>query len=304
VTPELVGEIGGRHARLTLNVGARFRGTEAFNTLSIGHELIAGLGLGVPVSKAWEIDVEAFGATGFADFFKRQNSPVEALGGVRWRSENGWTAALAAGPGIARGYGSPDFRAVATVGWHQPAPKETVWEPIAEVAKAPPPPPPADWDKDGIIDTEDKCPRVPGPKENDGCALYVALVPDEIAPVEIVIMQRIEFDTDNSVVLPAGEVVLEEIRALLEVNPQLLKIAIEGHADERASDKYNMELSRRRSDAVKRWLTDHGIAADRLQSRGYGEREPFVSGTTPANQQTNRNVQFFITSPAASVPSR
>jgi len=44
-----------------------------------------------------------------------ETSPVEAIAGLRWRAESGWTAAIGAGPGIARGYGSPDFRAAARI---------------------------------------------------------------------------------------------------------------------------------------------------------------------------------------------
>lgn len=304
VTPELLAEVGGRSLRVTLNAGARLRGTEDLGTLSIGHELTWGVGVGVPLSgMALELDVEAYGATAMDDMFARQTTPVEAIAGLRWRGTSGWTAAIGAGPGLTRGYGAPDFRAIATIGWTEPMPAAVIAsEPVAEVA---PPAEPSDLDGDGVLDADDKCPRVPGPPDNAGCARFVALVPTEEAPAEIVISQRIEFATDEDTKLrPESEAVLEEVRALLEANPHLKKIAIEGHADERMSDAHNQGLSQRRAQSVKDWLVARGIDANRLEARGYGETEPFTEGTTRANQQTNRNVQFFVLDPAPSNPNR
>lgn len=300
VTPEVLAEVGGRKVRVTANAGARVRSREELEHFTVGPELTWGLGLGVPLVHGLELDVETYGATALgSNFMNRGSTPVEAIGGLRWRGGTGWTAALGAGPGLVGGYGSPDFRAVASMGWSQPPPPPPVVEEgITSVPASP------DWDRDGIADSRDRCPRVPGPASNDGCALYVRLEPTELAPAEIVIVSRIEFDTSDSIVLRAGDAILEEIRAVLEVNPQLRRVAIEGHADERDTDDNNMALSQRRANAVMLWLTNHGVAPGRLEARGYGEREPFAAGTTPAAQQTNRNVQFFILRPAASSPSR
>jgi len=309
VTPELLGEVGGRSVRLTANLGARLRGTQSFNTLEVGNELTWGLGIGVPlIGRTLEVDIEVYGATSFSKPMSYETSPVEAIAGLRWRAESGWTAAIGAGPGIARGYGSPDFRAVATLGWTQPAARVAVVEEREEIAAAPAPlapPAPADSDGDGVIDSLDDCPQVAGPEDNRGCPRAARLAPTEIAPVEIVILQRIEFETDASGTLrPVTVETLEGVRAVLEANPQIHRVAIEGHADERATDEYNMTLSKQRADAVMRWLVAHGIDASRLESHGYGEREPFAPGFTPEAQQINRNVQFFILDPRASRPSR
>lgn len=302
VVPELLGEMGGRYLRVTLNVGARVRSVERFTALRVGSELTWGLGLGVPlVGRTLELELETYGATSFDNPFEGTTTPAEAIGGLRWRAQSGWSGALGAGPGLGRGYGSPDLRVVASFGWTEPARRAA---PPAQEWIAPAAPPP-DWDGDGVPDTDDRCPRVPGAASNHGCARFVSLAPTEIAPVEIVISQRIEFDTDESSTLrDVSAPILEEVRALLEANPQIRRIAIEGHADERASDEHNMGLSQRRAEAVMRWLVDHGVDPIRLQARGYGEREPFAAGTTPAAQQTNRNVQFFILDPPASHPSR
>lgn len=300
VTPEVLAEVGSKFARLTFNLGARLRGTESIDTLNIGPELAWGVGVGVPiVGKMLEIDVEAYGTTQFDNPGRRATTPLEAIGGLRWRDESGWTVAAGAGPGLARGAGSPDFRALLTVGWTMPAPRAAEVEIAEEPARSV-----VDSDHDGIVDTQDVCPHVPGPASNHGCAVYVALMPSEVAPSEIVISERIEFDTDEaSTTREVSAPILEEVRATLEANPQLRRVAIEGHADERYTDEHNMVLSRKRAESVMRWLVQHGIESNRLEAHGYGEREPFVSGTTPEDQQINRNVQFFILDPAASHPS-
>lgn len=310
VTPELLAEVGGRSLRLTANLGTRLRANQSFNTLSVGHELTWGLGLGVPVvGKTLEVDLEVYGATAISHPLEYATTPVEAMAGLRYRAESGWTAALGAGPGLARGYGSPDFRTMATVGWSQPASRPGVaLEPEAVVVALAEPEPaaaPLDTDGDGVIDSLDRCPTVPGPAENDGCPFAVVVAATPVAPAEIVILQRVEFETDQSGTLaPRTVATLEEVRAIINDNPQILRVSIEGHADERGTDDYNQALSERRATAVMDWLVAHGVSAHRFESHGRGERDPFAPGFTGDAQQTNRNVQFFVLDPVATHADR
>jgi outer membrane protein OmpA-like peptidoglycan-associated protein len=309
VTPELLAEVGGRSLRLTANLGTRLRANQTFNTLTVGHELTWGLGLGVPVvGKTLEVDVEVYGATALSHPLEYATTPVEAIAGLRYRAESGWTAAVGAGPGLARGYGSPDFRALATVGWSQPAPRPAVEpepEPVVAIVEPEPEAAPLDTDGDGVIDSLDHCPTVPGPVENDGCPLAVVVAATPVAPAEIVILQRVEFDTDESGTLaPRTVATLEEVRVIINDNPQIMRVSIEGHADERGTDAYNQALSERRAAAVMSWLVGHGIAARRFGSVGRGESDPYAPGFTPEAQQTNRNVQFFVLDPVATHAAR
>lgn len=80
-------------------------------------------------------------------------------------------------------------------------------------------------------------------------------------------------------------------------------IRIEGHADERATDLYNLDLAARRMATVKRFLTDHGIAGLDLQSSSFGERAPAVDGNGEPAWQRNRRVEivlerYLVTPPA------
>ena len=153
-------------------------------------------------------------------------------------------------------------------------------------------PPPQDRDGDGIFDDDDACPDQAGkpnedPKKN-GCP--IAIKTEE----KIEILQRVEFETNKAVLRPESDEVLEAVRKVLEDNPDVTKILVEGHTDDRGADYYNLALSKRRAAAVVKWLTDHGIAAGRLTSQGFGETKPIDSNDTEEGRQNNRRVEFRI----------
>jgi len=69
---------------------------------------------------------------------------------------------------------------------------------------------------------------------------------------------------------------------------------IQGHTDNVGDDAQNMALSQARADAVRQWFIDHGIAADRLIAKGYGETQPVADNATPDGQAQNRRVEFKL----------
>jgi peptidoglycan-associated lipoprotein len=70
------------------------------------------------------------------------------------------------------------------------------------------------------------------------------------------------------------------------------KIVLEGHADERGTEEYNLQLSNRRAAAVKKYLADLGVASGKLDTVGYGENKPAVDGHDEAAWAANRRVEF------------
>jgi peptidoglycan-associated lipoprotein len=70
------------------------------------------------------------------------------------------------------------------------------------------------------------------------------------------------------------------------------RITLEGHADERGTEEYNLQLSNRRAAAVKRYLTDLGVSGTKLETVGYGENRPAESGATEDAWAANRRVEF------------
>ncbi len=177
--PMLLAEVRPGPVIITANVGARIRERSTrFPTNPVNHELLYGLGLTVPVVKnTFNLYAEAYGATElFADrglsdtsqFGKKPVSPLEAIGGFRYFPGGGFALGAAAGPGLLKGYGNPDFRVIGNIGWAAP-----VDEKKEEAAAVEEIPPTVDADGDGVADDADRCPQdaedQDGFEDADGC---------------------------------------------------------------------------------------------------------------------------------------
>jgi OOP family OmpA-OmpF porin len=101
----------------------------------------------------------------------------------------------------------------------------------------------------------------------------------------------IYFDTDKAVLKPESEGTLQQVLSLLKDAPDL-RIAIAGHTDSQSSDTYNLDLSKRRAQAVVKWLTDKGIKASRLTAQGLGESQPVADNDSSAGRALNRRVEI------------
>lgn len=152
-----------------------------------------------------------------------------------------------------------------------------------------------DFDQDGVPDAEDKCPREPGepstePDQN-GCPKFIRRIEGS---TEIQILKKVEFATASSTILPRSYPILDEVVALLKANPDITKVAVEGHTDSRGAHDMNMRLSQSRAESVARYLENHGIAGARLTAKGYGPEKPIDSNDTADGRQRNRRVEFHI----------
>ncbi len=102
----------------------------------------------------------------------------------------------------------------------------------------------------------------------------------------------IYFDTDKAEIKPESRPTLEEIAKLLEAEPAL-KVYIVGHTDSQGGYDYNMQLSRRRAEAVVADLVkSHGIERARLSSAGVGFLAPIGSNANEAGRALNRRVEL------------
>ncbi len=105
--------------------------------------------------------------------------------------------------------------------------------------------------------------------------------------------EKIHFDTDKSDLTAEAQRILDEKVKVFIANPDL-RIVIEGNADERATDAYNMALGRRRSEAAKAYLVAKGIDPVRIVVTSEGERQPTAAGVTPEAQALNRRAEFRL----------
>jgi hypothetical protein len=77
-------------------------------------------------------------------------------------------------------------------------------------------------------------------------------------------------------------------------HPEIKRVRVEGHTDNKGAAAYNMTLSQQRADSVITWLSGHGIAAERLVAHGMGLTTPLVPNDTELNRALNRRVEFHI----------
>jgi OmpA-OmpF porin, OOP family len=77
-------------------------------------------------------------------------------------------------------------------------------------------------------------------------------------------------------------------------HPEIKRVRVEGHTDNKGAAAYNEKLSQQRADSVIKWLSSHGIAAERLVAKGMGLTTPLVANDTEANRALNRRVEFHI----------
>ena len=119
---------------------------------------------------------------------------------------------------------------------------------------------------------------------------------------EITIKQQIQFATDSAVILPASDGLLTEIADVFIHNPRIHRVEIQGHTDSEGADDHNQILSDDRANSVRTWLIQHGVGADRLVAKGYGEKKPLAPNVTAANRARNRRVQFVILEQDAATP--
>ena len=150
------------------------------------------------------------------------------------------------------------------------------------VAPPPPPPPPpplpATCQYDARILASDPRCRAPAP-------------PTMIDTREIT--GPIYFDFDKLTIRPDAAATLDRKVPYLQANPGM-RIRIEGNADERGSDEYNLALGQRRAGSAKRYLVERGIAADRFDVVSYGEERPVCTVHNEACWQQNRRDDFRI----------
>ncbi len=154
-----------------------------------------------------------------------------------------------------------------------------------------------DRDLDGIVDAEDQCPDRPETRnlyrDYDGCPDGV---PVRVQKERIEITEKIFFEFDKAVIKEESHDLVKALaRAILD-HPEIKEIEIGGHTDAKGTKKYNLDLSQRRSEAVRDFLVGEGVDVSRLVAVGYGNKEPLNYDKTEEANAANRRVEFLITS--------
>jgi len=102
------------------------------------------------------------------------------------------------------------------------------------------------------------------------------------------------FGFDQSNIQQAAQKTLDDLIVILKKYPDT-DLEIQGHTDNKGTEKYNQGLSERRASTVSNYLSSHGIPLERLSTIGYGLTKPKYSNDTEQGRAQNRRVEFLIT---------
>lgn len=172
-----------------------------------------------------------------------------------------------------------------------------------------------DHDHDGVPDASDACPReyaqtadgcpekpvveAPAPKpepvtcdgqlDADGrCVPHVRVTKERLE-----LDEKILFAFGTTQILPRSEPLLEAVARTLEGRAELI-VRIEGHADAKGTEAFNLQLSEGRARAVKDFLVKQGIDESRLSTKGYGAQLPRDDNRSADGRDHNRRVEFVL----------
>ena len=165
-----------------------------------------------------------------------------------------------------------------------------------------------DSDGDGIPDDEDECPDTPPGSQVDAVGCAVDSDGDGVAddidacqdtPEGAIVDNRgcwvvkgVKFDYKKWDVKPQFNTNLDNIIQILK-NTTDLKIRVEGHTDNIGSEKYNLNLSKKRAESIKAYLVKKGIDESRITSMGHGLSKPIADNATREGQALNRRAELI-----------
>lgn len=147
-----------------------------------------------------------------------------------------------------------------------------------------------------VVDT-----RVTGVEGTAGEALARANAAHKLAEgkflYELVLSDdSVKFPTDHYALSPEAEQRLSELAMRLKSENRNVYLEIQGHTDAVGDEDHNQELGEARAEAVRRYLSQQGIALNRMSTISYGEDSPVASNDTPEGRSQNRRVAIIVLS--------
>jgi outer membrane protein OmpA-like peptidoglycan-associated protein len=154
--------------------------------------------------------------------------------------------------------------------------------------------PDVDSDKDGVVDRLDNCPTEAGTAKNQGCKDKQRVV---LRDGKLDILDAVYFKLNKADILSKSNSLLDNVANVINAHTEIPKVEIQGHTDSQGNDAYNLDLSDRRAKEVRQYLIRKGVAADRLDAKGYGETQPIADNKTAKGRSANRRVVFKLMGP-------
>jgi len=109
---------------------------------------------------------------------------------------------------------------------------------------------------------------------------------------EILARSSIEFESTSATMTPSSLATLDQLIAELRQSPRTA-IEIGGHTDKYGEPEYNLQLSQRRADAVRRYFTKGGLT-NQFTAVGYGASRPLSAAQTRTGLQHNRRIELRV----------
>lgn len=249
----------------TVNAGVRMGNNQSARNIVTGSGPIGGVEIHYALPVLDEMlavggEVVVQGATGFEAF------PVEPGLRVRGRLPSGGFAVLGGSAGLGEGIGASQYRAYVGIGY----------------GGIPPEPEP----DQGAVVVPVILERIERAAKDGPLA--------ELVDNRIVIREQVFFKEAKAEILSASEPVLHAVLKVLNDNPDIEHLLVEGHTNSRASRQYNRRLSQARAEAVAAWLELNGVDGARLIPKGFGEDRPLVKDNHPDAMVINRRVEFTV----------
>ncbi|WP_101047969.1 outer membrane protein OmpA [Macromonas nakdongensis] len=120
-----------------------------------------------------------------------------------------------------------------------------------------------------------------------------APAPAPVAASKVTYAADAFFDFDKAVLKPEGKAKLDDLAGKVKgINLEVI-IAV-GHTDATGADAYNQKLSVKRAEAVKAYLVNKGIEANRVYTEGKGEAQPVADNKTKEGRSKNRRVEIEV----------
>ncbi len=324
VQPELAASRTLGDLRLAGDLGANLRDDARLLDEKLGSELNGQVGAAYGLKTVTGLPLElgavlAAAVSASRPFDRSDETSVELRGFGAYDVIPAVRVLAGAGYGLETGWGTPDWRVFAGV--QVAIPRKAAPAPVAETAApAPKPAPPPDSDGDGILDRDDRCPKEAGPKANRGCPDQdrdgdgvvdrLDQCPDLAGPKDnrgcpvkgaaklegdrITLEETVYFDTAEATIQARSNPLLDSVASIMKAHPEIGRVRVEGHTDSRGSRSFNVNLSKRRAEAVVRALVQRGVGADRLESAGFGPDRPVADNGTDEGRAKNRRVDLNV----------
>ncbi len=110
---------------------------------------------------------------------------------------------------------------------------------------------------------------------------------------ETVSLPNVQYYTNSDILLPSSASDLQKLAEYMIKN-DTMTATIYGHTDNVGDHESNMELSKRRAESVKRFLTSLGVSGNRLQTVGLGDTKPKADNSTEEGRLMNRRVEVTL----------